>query len=513
MIRTEMITKKAARWSLLAAAFFFAGCSSTYNEYYEDEHLPTDNVTNSESYVTFTKEIIPTLSDPLYEIKKTRGGGPFDPYSLDEERWLKAPFHVFALLTSNKESERNSEKIDYRLADDKHRLLWDQAYYMDDATGRGHFYSDYVKNPTNEVHKYYHGHKDYRYKFFLFHTDDAVLSNRQVNEKNVTCDVTLDGTQDLMHSFAYHTHEEYNRAIAQLPNDPPTIAFLQGNMPEGPVENRFIYSGMSGNRGIHPIFNLNHLLTRLQINVRGATSPLNETDDYMFVLIDKVEVQAPNGGTLVVANDEWERDSYIDKVNNDYRSIFKPFEYPDPDVNPMPYLKSEVPNCPMRDSENIPGLNVDFKKLDEEYNTTTLSDGTKLYDGRPYHHVNSAEFSRPLCKDMMLPPMTSYKVHLEGRFLYTHEGDDNMLHLGRDGILSGLKTDYCFEMDDLYFDIQPKDESGNDVDFLPGRKYVVNLYVYGPGEIKLEIKLRPWEAWGNPIDEGKDNNFSGDGYE
>lgn len=509
MIRTEMITKKAARWSLLAAAFFFAGCSSTYNEYYEDEHLPTDNVTNNEDDSTFTDEIIPTLSDPQYEIIKTRGTGPFDPYSRDKKHWLEAPFHAFALLTSNSRSRAYS--VDYSKTDNVHRLLWDQAYYMDDALGNGHFYSDYVKDPSKEVRKYYNEHKDFRYKFFLFHSDDAelVLPPNMGDpfiptDKKVSVELKLDGTQDLMHSFAYHTREEYNRAIAQLPNDATTALFLQGNQPAGsPVENEYIYSGMSGNRGIHPIFKMNHLLTRFKIRVQGAKSSPESPDNYLLVLIDSVKISAPTAGTLTIADDNWERDSYRAAV--DAGALFTP------KPESVDIMKSEVEHRPMKNTGDT--LGIDFSLLDDEYNSIILNDGTPLYDkdvNGAYHHVKTMKYSEYLSADFLLPPQQEYKMFWHGRVLHVRKeivDGKEVTHLGLVPPEQNNEAANFYRVEKSNRTVKlGLDENGTPQSFQPGMSYTINLFVYGDNEVKLVVVPDvEWEE-GGEIDINKDND-------
>ena len=497
MIRTKKITQTAARWSILATVAFLVGCSSTYNEYFEDEHLPNQNVTNGEDGTTFTDEIIPTLCDPQYEIIKTRGAGPFEPYSQDEKHWLEAPFHAFALLTSN--SRSGAYSVDYSINDDVHRLLWNQTYFMDDAQGNGHFYKNDKKIADDQEHKYYNEHKDFRYKFFLFHSDDAQLGTFDTSDKKkVSVQVKLDGTQDLMHSFAYHTREEYNGAIAQLPNDATTALFLQGNQPEGSaVPNEYIYSGMSGNRGIHPIFNMNHLLTRFKIRVQGAKPSKDSPANYLYVLIDSVKMEAPETGTLTVADDSWEEASYKAEVSAG--TIFRP------DASSVTFMSSEVEDRPMK----VDTLGINFSTLDAEYKSFVDDRGEPLYDKErdgAYHHVKS-EYSEYLAKDFLLPPQQKYKIKWHARILHVHKDDNGVTHLG-------IKSkDVNNKRENFYRDDVPSaktvelgsDENGNPLSFQPGTSYIINLFVYGDSEVKLTVM--PTVEWknGGGVDINKDD--------
>ena len=505
MNRTNIVESRFACWVAVGMAIITASCSSAYNEYYEEEKVPETNVINGEDGTTFTDEIIPTLSDPQYEIRTTKGTGPFEPYSQDKEHWLNAPFHTFALLTKN--SKNNS--VNY--SDPRQRLLWDEPYYMEDAQGGGHFHTSFdVKSDI--VLRYYDASNSYfRYKFFMVHTDkEEELTLTTPAATRVECHISLDGRQDLMHSFAYHTKEQFDAAVKQLPSDRTTSLFLNGNLPEGSeVENEYIYSRMSGNRGIHPIFNMNHLLTRLRIRVQGVKTENGTSDDYMFNLIDKVTVKAPGGATLVVADDSWERDSYKEEVTAGKLitadGVMKDYD-------------SAVESHPMAQSGTIDG--VDFEKLDEEYNkTTVIKDGEEvnIYDGTtPYHHVKSTE-SEYLSEDIMVPPMESYSISWRGRYLRTHKDADGITHIGwKDGLDHATTTekDYYLQLPvDAEWTIEMKDDEGAPIKFEPGKTYIVNIFIYGYSEIKMQVVPDVEWEYGGEIERGKDDDFTGEGYE
>ena len=486
--------------TIVCAAMFMTNCSSTYNEYYEEIKLPETNIINGEGEATFTDEIIPTLSDPRYEIHATKGTGPFEPYSIDTKHWLNAPFHTFAFLTDN---SRN-HSVNYAASDEAHRLLWNVPYFMDDAQGGGHFYKNFAKIGDEVTPRYYNSHKDYRYKFFMVHADDAELTSLSASAKKVTCHVALDGRQDLMHAFAYHEKSQYDEAIRQLPADGTTSLFLKGSLPAGsPVENEYLYSGMSGNRGIHPIFNMYHLLTRLRIRVQGVELENVDEIDYYFNLIDRVLIKAPSGATLVVADDSWERDAYKAEVAAGNLLTA--------DGTKKDYV-SEVEHRPMSESGVI--NEVDFTLLDEEYNTLEV-DGEKIYDGEtPYHHVKSTE-SEYLSWDILVPPMPSYTLVWSGRYLFTHKSSiDGKTHLGRKSDLDPLTADISdyYRPTSSTYELNMQDDEGNPIVFEPGKAYTVNLFVYGNSEIKMQIAETRWED-GGTIERGKDEEFTGEGYE
>ena len=517
---THIVESKCALIVAVGMAMVTAGCSSAYNEYYEEVKVPDTNVTNGEDGETFTDEIIPTLSDPHYEIRATKGAGPFEPYSQDAEHWLNAPFHTFALMTENSRNGQGS--VNYAATDDTHRLLWDVPYFMENAQGGGHFHESYDRE-SNAVPRYYNEHKDYRYKFFIVHADDNVRWSTGLNAttKRVTYKVSLDGRQDLMHAFAYHTKEQYNAAVAQLPADRTTALFLSGNKPEGSaVENEYIYSGMSGNRGIHPIFNMNHLLTRLRIRVQGVAMEDEVENGYFFNLIDGVTIKAPGEATLVVADDDWERD--------EYKRAVAAGELLEADETTMKDYESMVENRPMSETGTEYGVN--FVMLDEEYRNAKPS-GTAIYDETvAYHHVKSTE-SEYLSEDIMVPPMESYKLVWKGRYLFTSRDESGKVRLGREKRFhltpvyndEGEIVDWETPSDALESDyyravssdhtIDMKDDNGNPVKFEPGKTYTINLFVYGNSEIGLQIVPEvKWEEGGD-IERGKDGEFTGEGYE
>ena len=283
---------------LMITALLLVSCHESFNSIYEDVVERDPNVVPPEEVDMKKVNILPTLSDPLYMIDGTRNWvGPFGNFDADKTHWLNTRFCTYGLLTGN----RIGGEADYNaaMAGDKHYgVLWDQRMGISDQQGHTIFY-DEADKPV--ICRYNPDDKLYRYKFFLLGTDGLEHESRVEGKNKLIARMDVDGTNDIMHSFAYHTDQQYREEVAQLPNDETTKVFTEGG-------NEYMYNRLSGNRGLHPIFNVNHLMSRFDIYVKGGNPKNSNACDFLKIFVTDVSIEAAKTIDVTVADDKWERD-------------------------------------------------------------------------------------------------------------------------------------------------------------------------------------------------------------
>lgn len=433
--------------------------------------------------------ILPTLSDPLYMIDETRSWvGPFGNFDADKSHWLNTRFCTYGLLTNN----RVGGEANYSAAmngDTHYGILWDQPMGISDQQGHTIFYD---ANDKPVIRKYNPDDKLYRYKFFLLGTDGLSHTPRIEGNNKLIARMELDGTNDLMHSFAYHTDQQYREEVAQLPNDETTKVFTDGG-------GEYMYNRLSGNRGLHPIFNVNHLMSRFDIYVKGGNAPGNNTCDFLKVLVKDVQIKAVKTIDVTVADDSWERDTYIAQFqeNNLVQCVGAPEMYN------LQIVSNEVKNTEFTINNRA---DIDFNHIAAE------AEKYKPYLDEPVfpegsHWVSDTKRDS-LCKTILLPPLPTDDGHFVLSFSYRYL---NLLYDQKTGKYElGTKTDGTIPVN-MWEDysnqtivIPNVDENGDPVKYMGGRKYSIVITVYGKTSIEVEV-LRPtlWEN-GGEIETGKD---------
>lgn len=458
--------RKILAYGLLA--LLIVGCEESYPALYmekkaSDPYVPVQNGENGRV------PIILTMADPEYEIL-TRGMGAFEDYDdspEEAERWLNADFRVFSYLTGNLISARDPKAtINYEArpngADSLYCMLFNQRIRLQDKDGKIKFYDkDEEQQELLEVTKYYNMQRqDWKYNFFTFYADDACdpdAPNAYTAKKDqVSIGVRLDGSQDVMHAVAYHTEEQLEEAIEDLDD--------VESKPLHEYKNELVYSTMAAHRGIQPIFNANHLLTRIDFYIRGAENPSAvgvRPDGYRQIVVRKVSVVGvPFNGTLTVAKDSWkDAETYKNEIASGQVLTF--------DGQTQDYV-----------------VKMKQKPVTDEY--PWLVDDP-LYQERPYeegdaqYHITSTSIDT-LGAPILLPPSSGFKVKLEVDFVNT-KADDSRL------------DDKIRSMEDHVYNIVYEDG------FKAGHAYKVIISVYGIQQVGGELHLNAWI--------GKDAQYDG----
>lgn len=461
-------------------AMQLAGCHESYPALYMEEMA--DDGINAENGETSRVPIVPSLSDPQYEIY-TRGHGPFNSFDQDMEHWTNADFHTYALLTGNRFSAAAADgQVNYAATDENHRLLWDQTMRLKDGGGGVAFF-----DASGEVSRYYSTqHQDWRYNFFTFYADDCVLEPAvaDASANTVTVGLTIDGKQDVMHATAYHTDEDFMEALRKLQEMDGYGDGTQSADDKPLIEygNELLYSTMSGHRAVQPIFRLNHLLTQLQFFIRGAKAPnastaaIGSTDanapadelvtveGYQQLVVRNVSVRVPTQGRLTVAKDEWADPARYEQDLQDWKLL--QFDAQTKNLEP--------------DMKMVPPTDFYTALADDEKYERWLAGTDKMF------HITSTKIDT-LTRPILLPPSDKFEVELQVDFFHIPSQD-------------GTLREDIREIGPITYNVMLKDQK-----FEPGHSYAVVISVYGPQIINGELQMKAWVG-GNEAFVGRDVN-------
>lgn len=424
---------------LLLTSLLLVACGESYNSMYEDVVEVDPNVKPVEGESLKKVRILPALKDPDYYIEPAKGMGPYYKFPEDSEHWLNAVFHCFAFPTgSGTYSDNNA-------------LLWKKDMKLLDEQGTLAFYEE--GKPKSQYYDSKNTKK--RYKFFAFSPDTDDDNVEYIPKGNVlTATVKLDGTQDILHSFASHTDDEYENAIGKLPDDETSLVFIQGGRD-------YMYSALSGNRGIHPIFKVNHILPRFDLYVRGGVDEselaAKDKNTYVYCVIESIKFIAPGQITVDVADDAWESDEYQKKVDDGLLVTCKPGdkEY---DAN---ILKN-----PMSGEQ----YGVDFDDLEKQYNEIVKDD---------HHFWVETSKAKSVATPIMLPPVKQMQLLVNYNYIILVKDSE-----GRDVIDKLVPLTYPVTIDPL---------QKGDPKFLPNTKYNIFITIYGMRGVTVQVL--PLDKW------------------
>ncbi len=479
-------------------------CSESFNKIYEEVEEKDPSVVPPGEVDLSNVNILPTLSDPLYSIEGTRGEpGPFEGWKDDREHWLSTRFQVFGLLTNN----RVGGAADYKAAEaeakseagnKRYGVLWNQKMAISDQHGHTIFYDEGGK-PVQC--KYNSEAKLHRYKFFMLGTDGLDSELSVTNDNRIIARMTLDGNHDIMHGFAYHTDEQYADAVRQLPSDETTRVFTEGGWDN-------LYNRLSGNRGLHPIFNARHLLSKFDIKVKGGNPDMDATKDFMRVFVTGVSIRAVTDVDVVVADDKWERDEYITQFSNN-NLISQAGE-------PGIYGTTLLPNAFGETTESLPvGFSIERLRQDNEKFSALL--GQPLIPDGSYW-VGSTQ-AKSLCETVLMPPLLpndseEFVIRLSYRYVRMYKDSDGIYHIGPAGYQDGdpvttdmLWQDFNEENDNVVEISLPKVQKVGD-EYIPikyegGQKYTVVITVYGMSVVMADVVMsEKWTEGGDIVVDG-----------
>ena len=261
------------------AVVLFTGCKSDYPDIEYDGDL---GKVEFEDF-SLPIPIMVAIDDPLYE-NITRGIGALS--NLEDKRAFDS-LRVYAFY-SPKGVMEVYDHTDYSVCMDSRD---DENIYclIDDAdnAGIGHgkrarmnYDAPSILEWTDNDNVYYStNYPQARFRFFAYHVDDAADMGKAPRREadHVAYDVEIDGTQDLMCSYAQPTSEQ----MAEFDNlTSPSNKDFVNNL------ERYAYSTVSASRELIPVFTMKHQMAYLRLFLK-AERVLDELDPQ----IDKMRVE------------------------------------------------------------------------------------------------------------------------------------------------------------------------------------------------------------------------------
>ena len=487
----------------IIGALLLTSCSQSYDLLYEEVAEWDRNVVSPEEFDIHKVLILPTLSDPLYSIQKpadpsaTRGA--YGTWQTDKDHWVNTRFHTFGLLTHNDVGG----SADYTLAQQQGgsgsaACLWDAPMGITDQQGHTAFYNTFdPTDPQSAPVNHYHNDDDklYRYKFFLLGTDNRPVQFDRVSRDKIGCTMTLDGETDLIHGFAYHSDQQYDDAIEQLPDETLTHTLREGGI-------NHLYNRLAGNRGLQPIYNANHLLCRFDIYVKGAFFGDEITFNFLDVFIDSVKIKTHDKIDITVADDSWERDTYISaaQAGRLIQTVGNAVRFP-ATIIPRPMQNNEF----TQEYADRIGHN-DFTHLADEAQDYASKGLIVIPESSHWVGDNKPQL---LCRKLLLPPVLpdgeNFALDIKSRCIFTTKGADGKMYLGRGPDADNKPIDLWMNYDQTVV-LPSVAKDGRPITYKAGSVYNVILSVYGKSKITLEVTIgMQWEDGGD-IDIGLGDN-------
>lgn len=329
-IKIEMI-KKAYRQKMTAcvmavvATVNLTSCSDSYPGL---EYSGNNSVIQNEEAYDKTPIMVFINPQNFFSVVATRSGtGPFT--DLENKKYEKSKFYVFAFRgTTEAQGPLAGKEIDLT----KTRMYGDPkedpdaAYCLVDGEDDYNYgfpakltpdypgAFDFVKGKmtadgTNYLSQslfYSHVYQEAGYNFFAYHIDNldnTAIPHRGGNKNEISYDVTIDGTQDVMCGYA-------PALTGEVLDSKQNISSMTKEERDK-VLNIGLYSTFAAHRGVNPVVNLEHQFVQLKFKAY----PGDEESDR--ITITGIDVKAPNRGTLVVAN----ANPHEPSDNNAYRPI------------------------------------------------------------------------------------------------------------------------------------------------------------------------------------------------
>lgn len=296
---------------LCVASLTLAGCRQHYPGI-EYDGLE-DNI--GVEYIDGKVPVYIAVNDPLFEHYTTRGAGAFedlkDGVSIDQ-KWWEADFRVYAFLRRSFNGYNGELNYSERMnpSDDECSCLIDDNE-TDGAMGHGRRatlhekQSAFLKWADEDEIYYNNAYQYYAYRFFAYYLDDAYDFSKPPTirtKDHISYDFTIDGTQDLMCGYASLTKAQIIEAETFKTGEKDN-EFFADNIKD------LAFSKATGNRSIHPIFDMQHKLVYLKFKLKaGSIKNTNgETTidpEIANVHIRNISISVPTKGTMTVAADD-----------------------------------------------------------------------------------------------------------------------------------------------------------------------------------------------------------------
>lgn len=451
----------APRWVLVVVCLLFiTACGNLYTG---EEELFDPDV--DPDYFEESVPVMVAFSDPYYNILTTgRGVGKIDPQDtcfidkmnpvdkdgkpLDDE---KPRFFIYAF--------RKNYPYYITRADDPKTCLADgscgmQAAYAENNpqeylqghgkwahyNGNGsfvswHFMDDKLYYPNGR------DEQNIAYDFFAYYHDGAASGEITRDDDRISFPVKIDGSQDLMCGVAELTPEQLE-----------TIDLMEDEEEKQAIK-QFYFSAFSGRRNVWPIFHMAHQLAYIKVNLKAG----NAFDD--SVRVHDIRLETHTVGNFVVAAKDKRLGATFDGSGIEKLSLRDI-------INGKAILSGEEG---LEGNPGPSGVKNNSDDNDETVNEEEIDNSCPTWNEREIYLRYNEDGTEPPVKvagELLVPPGNNVKLHTW---------------------LSNKDTQWKSEYTILSVDSE----------FEAGRTYNLNLTVYGPKIIRVEVKATPWEQGGD----------------
>ena len=428
------------------AVILFAGCKSDYPDIEYDGDLGKVEFDDFSSPIP----IMVAIDDPLYE-NITRGMGALS--NLEDKRAFDS-LRVYAFYSPKGvdnvyDHTSYSERMDSKDGENIYCLIDDA-----DNAGIGHgkkarmnYDAPSILEWTDGDNVYYStSHPQARFRFFAYHVDDAADMGKAPRREAdyVAYDIEVDGTQDLMCSYAQPTAGQ----MANVPNlTSPSNKDFVNNL------EKYTYSTVSASRELIPVFTMKHQMAYLRLFLK-AERVLEELDPQ----IDKMRVEnviikgVHYQGEFVVAAEDPGR------LGVTYSDATKDFYLP-------VKVRTDVAGSPVKDTN---GKRITVSS--DEEGKVMAGDAVGLNP-----RLIPTEEEQELGMGFLFPPAKKYSLWLKCKVL-----------TGKINPSTGKEVEVEYNRT---FELAFPDGSS----FEAGHQYRVSVKVYGPRDIRLQMGNIEWK--------------------
>lgn len=415
--------------------------------------------------------ILPTFANPTYNIV-SRSTGVFNSWEDDSTHWMNAPFHTYAFWTGTSNTNYQATSLPQCLLNNDTLKIVDPQGNVKFSQGDSLIFRYWPSDDDNRINKY-------KYKFFTYFCDSLVPDISKTSN-TITAKFTLDGSSDIIHSYAYHTDSLLDVIVETLPFRDDTYEDLKA---EG---QNMLYTTIAASRDINPLFHLNHTLTRIDIHVQGVET---ENTDYSFlnVLLDEITLEAPEQVSLKVADDNWTEQTYEAEVE---AGTLLTTTGPNVLYN-LSIIPDSIHNTEYSDSLRKKRLiDTDYDDIWKQWKEKVLATNEK--DTAFFHIADANTEPHPLALPLLVPPMQSYNLVMKGRAMnIAYDDIAGKWSLEKDAsgeYFHNIRSDATLELHDA---------NGSPIQFKAGRRYAVTIYVYNSegGRLKATVADINEEQW------------------
>lgn len=344
---------------------------------------------------------------------------------------------LYVLMTdSGTVNNVKSEDAGYTYTNIPEYILWNVAVKAPSTVETGE-----ITGNDGQPHFYYpiQGNFD----FYGYHVDDAVQTPEPTateDEKDLTLDVTIDGTQDLLVAKANWTEDVKDATGDFYPN-----------------AGGYKYGAYAARRGVQPTLSFQHLLTQLQFTVE------NKSKEY-DITVKSIKVTSKTNATVTVAGEHF---SSIVWAEDEENATVKPAEL-------------EVKQKAADGEEPKSMVALDAVKLEKVGST---DEGAEQSEDIGNLLVASSKKDA----DVSGVTITEYEgtITLEQTLDVTAEDENGSLS-EEEGVTVSQTVPFTIALPAT--SVHPN--------FLAGHAYQVKIYVYGLSLIKVTAELTPWEDGG-----------------